>query len=80
VPTVLRERGFRFYFYALEGNEPPHVHVDRGSGTLKLWLHDLSIESVESLKAAEVSEALKIARTYHRLLLNSWYEFAGRKN
>ena len=29
MPTVLRVRGFRFYFYSHEPNEPPHVHVDR---------------------------------------------------
>jgi hypothetical protein len=45
MPTVLQIQGFRFYFYALEGNEPPHIHIDKGSGTLKLWLSDLSVAS-----------------------------------
>ena len=40
MPTILRIRDYRFYFYALEGTEPPPVHVDKGSGTIKLWLHD----------------------------------------
>ena len=42
MPTFLRIRGFRFYAYALEGNEPAHVHIDRGSGSMKVWLGDLS--------------------------------------
>jgi len=25
MPVVLRIRGFKFYFYANEGDEPPHV-------------------------------------------------------
>jgi hypothetical protein len=35
MPTVLRLKGHRFYFYSHEPNEPPHVHVDKGGATLK---------------------------------------------
>ena len=38
MPTVLREEGYRFYFYSHEPNEPPHVHVDKGGSTAKFWL------------------------------------------
>ncbi|WP_291603203.1 DUF4160 domain-containing protein [Bradyrhizobium sp.] len=27
MPTVLRWRSYRAFFYSNEGNEPPHVHV-----------------------------------------------------
>jgi hypothetical protein len=40
MPTVLRIRSYRFYFFAQEGNEPAHVHVDKGDGTVKIWLAD----------------------------------------
>ena len=37
MPTVLRVRGFRFYFFSRE--EPrPHVHVQHASGEAKFWL------------------------------------------
>ncbi|HEY9092474.1 MAG TPA: DUF4160 domain-containing protein [Parasphingorhabdus sp.] len=36
MPTVLRINGYRFYFYSHEPNEPPHIHVDKGSSSLKL--------------------------------------------
>jgi hypothetical protein len=25
MPTVLRVSGFRFFFYSMEGDEPPHI-------------------------------------------------------
>ena len=25
MPTVLRTSGFRFFFYSLDGSEPPHI-------------------------------------------------------
>lgn len=36
-PTVLRVRGYRFYFFSRE--EPQsHVHVQHASGEAKFWL------------------------------------------
>ena len=43
MPTVLRERGFAFYFYAHENREPPHVHADKGDGTIKVWLNPVRV-------------------------------------
>ena len=38
MPTVLRERGFRFFFYADDRSEPRHVHIQREARTAKFWL------------------------------------------
>ena len=80
MPTVLRIRGYRFYFYALEGTEPAHVHVDKGAGTIKLWLRDLAIARTEGLKPAEIREVLRLTREHHHHLLTAWHEFEGRKS
>ncbi|MEK9565084.1 MAG: DUF4160 domain-containing protein [Deltaproteobacteria bacterium] len=39
MPTVLLVRGWRFFFYSNEGQEPPHIHVKRGSAQAKFWLN-----------------------------------------
>jgi hypothetical protein len=38
MPTILRERGYRFFFYADDRSEPRHVHVQREAHTAKFWL------------------------------------------
>jgi len=40
MPTVFRERGFRFFFYSDEGSplEPIHIHVVRDEVEAKFWL------------------------------------------
>ena len=43
MPTLLRIGAFRFYFYSHEPNEPPHVHIDRGDATIKIWLDSLDV-------------------------------------
>jgi hypothetical protein len=30
--------GRRFFFYGMEGSEPPHIHVERGAAVTKFWL------------------------------------------
>ncbi len=35
MPTVLRVKGFRFFFYSNEGMEPLHTHVAKGGGAAK---------------------------------------------
>jgi hypothetical protein len=37
-PTVFRSGPYRFFFYAGDGGEPPHVHVERDDSEAKFWL------------------------------------------
>ena len=55
MPTVLRWRGRRFYFYSSDGDEPPHVHVDHGGRTIKVWLHTLKVAYNDGYTMREVS-------------------------
>lgn len=57
MPTIHREAGFVFYFYAEEGTEPPHVHVDKGDGTAKLWLRPLRLAWVEGIVSGRLKPA-----------------------
>ena len=78
MPTVLRERGFTFYFYAEEGGEPPHVHADKGDGTVKFWLQPIRVAASEGLKPAELRQAMDIAETHQSYLTEKWREFFKR--
>jgi len=80
MPTVHRESGFVFYFYAEEGSEPPHVHVDKGGGTAKLWLDPPRLARSEGLKVTELRKIMRIARDQHAKLLEAWDEFSERKS
>ncbi len=80
MPTVHREAGYVFYFYAEEGTEPPHVHVDKGDGTAKLWLDPVRLVWTEGLKVNEVRQVLRIAERQQAKLLKAWNEFFARKD
>ncbi len=80
MPTVHREAGYVFYFYAEEGTEPPHVHVDKGDGTAKLWLDPVRLAWTEGLKMSELRHVLRIAEHRQAQLLELWHEFFERKS
>jgi Domain of unknown function (DUF4160) len=38
MPTVLRSGPYRFFFYASDRAEPPHIHVERDDNVAKFGL------------------------------------------
>jgi hypothetical protein len=75
VPTILRINGFRVYFYSHEPAEPPHVHVDRGGATAKVWLQPVAIASNAGFPARELADVLFLVRTHQQMLSEAWYGF-----
>jgi hypothetical protein len=43
MPTLLIE-GYKFRFYSFDIDEPPHMHVSRGSNVAKVWLQPVRLE------------------------------------
>jgi len=77
MPTVLREGAYRLYFYSHEPNEPPHVHIDRGELSMKVWLDPLALAANHGFRPHEINGILKLARTHRSRLLEAWNEYFG---
>ena len=45
MPTVLKIKGYRFFFLSLEGREPAHIHIEKGDRVAKFWLNPLNLAS-----------------------------------
>lgn len=60
MPTVLREGGYRFFFYAGDGGEPSHVHVEGAGGTAKLWLDPVVLVRSAGFRRAEIRRIQRI--------------------
>lgn len=66
MPTVLRVSGFRFFFYSLEGSEPPHIHVEQNDKLAKFWLEPVSLAESHGFRAHELNR-LRALVIEHRL-------------
>ncbi len=77
MPTVLRDQGFRLYFWSREPNEPPHVHIDRGGASAKVWLSPVLLAGNNGYPARELSTILQLVRKHQPELLEASHEFFG---
>ena len=77
MPTVLRVEGYRFFFFSNEGNEPAHIHVERGDGYAKFWLDPVVSAEAQGLKNSALRRA-KLLVIEHRFdFLERWREYFG---
>lgn len=78
MPKVFEINGYRFFFFSNEGNplEPCHIHVRKGNGLAKFWVHpavrlDSSIGfSAKELKFMETQVKENIA-----IIEEAWNEY-----
>jgi len=72
VPTVLRHGPYRFFFYAADNHEPPHVHVGRDGLRAKVWLHGAQLAWNAGFTRREVRAILNIVRDNAPQLQQAW--------
>jgi len=77
MPTVLRAGPYRFFFYASDGVEPPHVHVERESSRAKFWLNPVRLQESGGLPRAEIGRVAVLVEQNRDLLLQAWNDFFG---
>ena len=78
MPTVLRAGPFRFFFYAGDGSEPPHVHVERDDCEAKFWLDPVRLERSRGFPRTEINRIRDVIEDHREQLLEGWNEFFGR--
>ena len=78
MPTVLRQFGYRFFFYSNEGQEPPHVHIEGHGGEMKVWLQPVKVSEAYNIPLHKQSKVIEVVKKNKRKLLNAWRHFYGR--
>lgn len=75
MPTLLRIGPFRFYFFSHEPNEPPHVHVDRDSATIKVWLEPVEVAKSQGFRAHEIGGIVAMVEEHRIQFLEAWHGY-----
>ena len=78
MPTILREGGFRFFFFSREGQEPPHIHVEAAERYAKFWLRPVSLASTFGFRSHELTQLLKLVEQHQSQFEEAWNEYFGR--
>ena len=78
MPTLLRWKGYRFFFYSADGWEPPHIHVMRDGREAKIWLRDIRLAANAGSTDRDLGDVLKVVRDKQAEFLEVWHEHFGR--
>jgi hypothetical protein len=79
MPTVLREKGYRFFFFSLDWREPIHIHVEKGDSYAKFWLKPISLARSKGFKNFELNEIYGIIESNQDLFEEKWHEHFSDK-
>jgi len=75
MPTVLRVGPYRLFFYAVDHDEPPHIHVERENKVAKFWLDPIRLQWSGGFSRREIGRIQKLLSANHRRLLEAWDEY-----
>ena len=78
MPTVLRSGPYRFFFYAGDRDEPPHVHVERDDRIAKFWLDPIRLQSSGGYSRVELARIEGLVSDHLVELMEAWNEYFGR--
>ncbi len=77
MPTVLKVKSYRFFFYAGDRDEPQHIYVDCDDRIAKFWLDPVRLQSSGGFSRIEISKIHKIINENHSILMEAWNEYFG---
>jgi hypothetical protein len=75
VPTVLRVRGSRFFFFSNDDRERMHIHVDSDDNAAKFWLEPVQLARSIGYSARELRQIREIITENLDNLRRRWNEY-----
>jgi hypothetical protein len=75
MPTVLRVGQYRFFFYAEEGTEPPHVHIEAAEKRAKFWMAPIERVWNDGFRSGELKEIENLLQANVDFILEAWNAF-----
>jgi hypothetical protein len=79
MPTVLRVKGYRFWFYEADFDEPPHVHVGKEGREAKYWLDPVGVARVGRFMPVDLREIERIVNDNVGFLLRAWEQEQSKR-
>ena len=80
MPVLLRVRGYRFFFFSMEGREPAHIHVAHAGRYAKFWLYPVALADDRGFRGHELMELRKMVLQNRQFFLRRWNEYFGGRN
>ena len=83
MPPVIFLFGWRFFFYSDEGNEPMHIHCEKGEKEAKFWLdekpHAITTDFAYRMTSRDMKEVKKVIGQYFDEIDHAWKQLQKKK-
>ncbi|MBI5681833.1 MAG: DUF4160 domain-containing protein [Deltaproteobacteria bacterium] len=74
-PTILRIKGYRFYFLSNE-EDRMHVHIICGDGEAKFWIEPIiSLATYHKLSSKKLNEIQKLVEEHKNEIIKEWKKY-----
>ena len=80
MPTVLRIKAYRFFFFSLDSSEKPHIHVEKAGKYAKYWLLPVELAHNRGFRSHELTEIRKLVQENENLIEGKWHEYFGSQS
>jgi hypothetical protein len=78
MPTVAIIGPYRFFFYASDEAEPPHIHVERESALAKFWIAPVRLQKSRGFSAVELRRIQRMIDQHRDDFHAKWLTFFAR--
>jgi len=72
MPTVLRIGPYRFFFFAGDRDESPHIHIEREDKVAKFLLDPVRLQSSDGFSRNEIIRIHRVVGEYQIQLREAW--------
>jgi hypothetical protein len=72
MPVVLRVKGYPCFFYEVDLNELPHVHVAKQGSEAKCWVNPIGLAKSRGFREHELNEIATILAERQEESLQVW--------
>ena len=83
MPTIILIHGWRFFFFANEGNEPIHIHCRKSEKDIKYWIdiENSDIKEAYSYNTTppDIRFIKKVIFENFDYIVEKWQEFEAKK-
>jgi hypothetical protein len=74
MPTVLVIKGYRFFFFSNERDEPVHIHIEKAEKYAKFWIEPLFVAVNYGFSGKELRVIGEIIEKNEVHIMEKWNE------
>ncbi|MCF8224286.1 MAG: DUF4160 domain-containing protein [Bacteroidales bacterium] len=74
MPTVFIIKGYRFFFFSNENQEPIHIHVEKADNYAKFWIDPVFVSANYGFNSKQLKEISRYIEGRTDLIRQKWNE------